>query len=143
MAKTEADPIPREVYRIKAEPEGGGTVTVPALPGCVTWGENYEHALAMAHEAIEGFLEVLVEEGKPIPTEPVTTPSDMLIQVASRRMSRLPSLNPRQVVEALKKDGFEERQFSRDKVFARLTSLFATSLLLRPVAIFPRASECV
>jgi predicted RNase H-like HicB family nuclease len=71
------------VYRIHLdpEPEGGFTVTVPVLPGCVTWGENYEHALAMAQEAIEGYLEVLVEEGKPIPHEPLATPVDTVIQV--------------------------------------------------------------
>ena len=71
------------LYKIhlEPEPEGGFTVTVPALPGCVTWGEDYEHALAMAQEVIEGYLAVLVEEGKPIPEEPVTTPVDTLIQV--------------------------------------------------------------
>ena len=73
------------IYKIhlEPEPEGGFTVTVPALPGCVTWGEDYGHALAMAQEANAGFLEVLAEEGKPIPEEPVTTPIDTLIQVKS------------------------------------------------------------
>ena len=73
------------LYRIhlEPEPEGGFTVAVPALPGCVTWGENYDHALAMAQEAIEGYLEVLAEEGKPIPSEEVTAPVDILIQVKS------------------------------------------------------------
>ena len=72
-------------YRIHLdpEPEGGFTVTVPALPGCVTWGEDYDHALATAQEAVEGYLEILVEEGKPIPEEPVTAPVDGLIQVRS------------------------------------------------------------
>ena len=71
-------------YRIhlEPEPEGGFTVTVPALPGCVTWGKDYEHALAMVQEAIQGCLEVLVELGKPIPEEPVTTPVDTIVQVA-------------------------------------------------------------
>jgi len=72
-------------YRIHLdpEPEGGFTVTVPALPGCVTWGEDYDHALAMAQEAVEGYLEILAEEGKPIPEEPDATPFDTLIQVKS------------------------------------------------------------
>jgi len=71
------------VYRVHLdpEPEGGFTVTVPALPGCVTWGADYDHAIAMAREAIEGYLEVLLEEGKGIPEDPVTTPVDTLIQV--------------------------------------------------------------
>jgi predicted RNase H-like HicB family nuclease len=54
---------------LEPEPEGGFTVTVPALPGCVTWGGSYEHALAMAREAIEGWLAVLAARGKPIPVE--------------------------------------------------------------------------
>ena len=72
-------------YRVHLdpEPEGGFTVTVPALPGCVTWGEDYGHALAMAQEAIEGYLDVLVGEGKPIPEEAITTPVDTLVQVKS------------------------------------------------------------
>lgn len=30
---------------------------VPALPGCHTWGENYEHLVHMLHDAIQGWLE--------------------------------------------------------------------------------------
>ena len=73
------------IYRIHLdpEPEGGFTVTVPALPGCVTWGRDCDHALAMAQEAVEGYLEVLAEEGKPIPEEPLVMPGDVLIQVES------------------------------------------------------------
>jgi hypothetical protein len=34
-------------YRIvlRKEPEGAYTALVPSLPGCITWGENVEHAL--------------------------------------------------------------------------------------------------
>jgi antitoxin HicB len=38
------------------EPEGGYTVIVPALPGCITWGENIEQSMVMAREAIEGYI---------------------------------------------------------------------------------------
>ena len=38
---------------LKKEPEGGYTVNVPSLPGCVTYGDNIEHAIEMAREAIE------------------------------------------------------------------------------------------
>ena len=46
--------------------EGGYTVTVPALPGCVTEGDTVEESLAMAREAIAGYLESLAMVGKNI-----------------------------------------------------------------------------
>ena len=46
--------------------EGGYTALVPALPGCVSEGETMEEAMANAKEAIEGFLEALAKDGKPI-----------------------------------------------------------------------------
>jgi predicted RNase H-like HicB family nuclease len=39
--------------------------TVPALPGCHTWGESYEHLMEMVKEAIEGWLEVASEQQSP------------------------------------------------------------------------------
>jgi len=58
-------------YRIllKKEPEGGYTVTVPSLSGCVTYGDTIEEAVEMAREAIELYLESLREHGEEIPTE--------------------------------------------------------------------------
>jgi antitoxin HicB len=60
-----------KTYRIvlRKEPEGTYTVIVPALPGCITWGENIEHAMEMAKEAIIGYIEVLREEGEPVPDD--------------------------------------------------------------------------
>jgi len=40
-------------------PTTGFTVNVPALPGCVTFGESIEHAMEMAKEAIELYVESL------------------------------------------------------------------------------------
>lgn len=61
----------RLTYRIllNREPEGGYTVTVPALSGCITYGENVDEAIAMAKEAIELYIESLVEHNEPIPDE--------------------------------------------------------------------------
>lgn len=47
------------------EPDGRWSVEVPALPGCVTWGNTKEGALERIKEAVELYLEVLIEEGKP------------------------------------------------------------------------------
>lgn len=44
---------------------------VPELEGCMTHGETTEQAIEMANEAIEGYLETLLDIGKPIP-EPLS-----------------------------------------------------------------------
>ena len=58
-------------YRIvlRKEPEGAYTAFVPSLPGCITWGENVDHALEMAKDAIAGYIAVLQEEGEPVPDD--------------------------------------------------------------------------
>ncbi len=61
-------------YRIllRKESEGGYTVIVPSLPGCVTYGDTMEEAIVIAKEAIELYLESLKEHGEEIPTEEST-----------------------------------------------------------------------
>ena len=49
------------------EPEGGYTVVVPSLPGCVSYGASVEEATAHAREAIELHLENLAAHRQPIP----------------------------------------------------------------------------
>lgn len=51
---------------LRPEPEGGYTVLVPSLPGCVTFGETIEEAHAMAKEAIELTIESMKEHGEEI-----------------------------------------------------------------------------
>ena len=67
----ESKEMKQHTYRIllNKEPEGGFTVTVPALPGCITYGETMDEAIANAKEAAELFLESLKAHGEPIPTE--------------------------------------------------------------------------
>lgn len=57
-------------YRVRLSWDDDGSawnVEVPALPGCLTYGETQDEALANAREAIAGFLEVLARHGEPIP----------------------------------------------------------------------------
>lgn len=54
---------------LEALEKGGFSVTIPSLPGCVTWGETFDQAVLMAKEAIELWLENIVERGEPIPEE--------------------------------------------------------------------------
>ena len=51
------------------EKEGGYTVVVPALPGCVTCGHTVEEALAMAKEAVELYIESETGHGEEVPME--------------------------------------------------------------------------
>jgi predicted RNase H-like HicB family nuclease len=49
--------------------EGGYWVEVPALPGCYSQGETVEETLGNVKEAIELYLDVLRQEGHPIPRD--------------------------------------------------------------------------
>ena len=59
----------RYLVELEKNEDGGYTVTVPALPGCITEGATWEEAIANAQEAIAGFVEALQDLGKPIPVE--------------------------------------------------------------------------
>jgi antitoxin HicB len=65
-----------------SEEEGGYTVVVPALPGCVTQGETIDQCIERAREAIEGYIESLRAAGEPIPEE-VERPQAITIDVAA------------------------------------------------------------
>jgi len=54
-------------FLFNPEPEGGYTVTCPALPGLVTHGETLEEAREMARDAMNGLIEVMLEQGEAIP----------------------------------------------------------------------------
>jgi len=62
--------------------EGGYTVTVPALPGCITQGETVEQCIERAREAIEGFIESLKADGEAIPEE-LEPPQMLKVHVAA------------------------------------------------------------
>ena len=46
-------------FKVVFEPsdEGGFTVYVPSMPGCISEGESFEEAMANIKEAIELYLE--------------------------------------------------------------------------------------
>ena len=58
-------------YSIVLTPENDGrySVSVPALPGCHTWGDSFEHAVDMAREAIDLYLEDLKANHEAAPQE--------------------------------------------------------------------------
>jgi len=54
---------------IRAGNESGYVATVPALPGCVSQGRTRKQALRSVKEAIEVYLESLIEDGLSVPVE--------------------------------------------------------------------------
>ncbi|MFZ4797904.1 MAG: type II toxin-antitoxin system HicB family antitoxin [Bacteroidia bacterium] len=64
------------------EEEGGYTAIVPALPGCITYGENVEEAIAMAKEAIELYIEELKDRNESIPDDTNTLEYSLNLEVA-------------------------------------------------------------
>jgi predicted RNase H-like HicB family nuclease len=49
--------------------ESGYVATVPVLPGCVSQGRTKREALQNIREAISVYVEALLEDGLPVPTE--------------------------------------------------------------------------
>ena len=74
----------QKTYKIlmHKEPEGSYTVSVPALPGCMTYGDSVEHAIQMAQEAIELYIEELHERGEEIPDDSNTLEYSLNVQTA-------------------------------------------------------------
>jgi len=60
-------------YTAVFEPEktGGYSVTIPALPGCISEGDTFEEALANIKEAAELYLEDLKDSEIPKETRPI------------------------------------------------------------------------
>ena len=52
---------------IHKDPNSDYGVTVPDLPGCFSAGSTIDEAMLMAREAIELYLDTLVEDGREIP----------------------------------------------------------------------------
>lgn len=61
-------------YRIHLykEVDGRYTVIVPALPGCITFGDNVDNAIENAKEAIEVYTDELRSQGEEIPDDSET-----------------------------------------------------------------------
>lgn len=69
MNKIQKEKILKYNVIFQAEPEGGYTVTVPTLRGCVTHGRTLKEAREMAKEAIQVYVESLVDDGLEVPTD--------------------------------------------------------------------------
>jgi predicted RNase H-like HicB family nuclease len=75
--------VKRKVYQYTAifEPDpdvGGYTVTIPALPGCISEGDSFEEALNNVREAATLYVEVMHRRSAPRDRSVIVAP----VQVA-------------------------------------------------------------
>lgn len=64
------------------EKDGGFTVTIPSLPGCISEGDTFEEALQNIQEAASLYLEVIQSKKQEIPKEEkgiVIAPIEVLV----------------------------------------------------------------
>lgn len=66
--------IVRDIYQYTAvfEPDkkqGGFTVTIPSLPGCISEGDTFEQAASNIQEAAELYIGVMKQQKTGIPWE--------------------------------------------------------------------------
>lgn len=67
---------------LQPEPEGGYTVLVPSLPGCITYGESVDEAVAMAKDAIALYVQDLREAGEIVPDDQNSLEYSLRLSVA-------------------------------------------------------------
>jgi predicted RNase H-like HicB family nuclease len=65
--------LKKKIYQFTAvfekNEDGGYTVTVPSLPGCISEGDTFDEALKNIKEAITLYLEVMKKDGEKIKEE--------------------------------------------------------------------------
>ncbi|MGC8560321.1 MAG: type II toxin-antitoxin system HicB family antitoxin [Phycisphaerae bacterium] len=54
---------------LEQEPDGGFVASVPALPGCVSQGDDRAEALRNIREAVALYVEDCLDAGDPVPLE--------------------------------------------------------------------------
>lgn len=52
--------------------DGYWVAECPSLPGCVSQGKNKEEAIANIKEAIDAYIQTLIEDGLPVPHQSAT-----------------------------------------------------------------------
>jgi antitoxin HicB len=66
-------PLKKRIYQFTAifekNEDGGYTVTVPSLPGCISEGDTFDEALKNIKEAITLYLEVMKKDKEKIKEE--------------------------------------------------------------------------
>ena len=108
--------------QITREDETTWFARVVELPGCMTEGDTPEEAADMIQDALAGWLEVALEDGRPIP-EPQKTET-----YSGHFVLRVPRTLHQQLVEAAEQEGVSLNQFINVTLAGRVTRLAATPL---------------
>lgn len=96
-------------YRIEMRrSDWGWYVKVPDLPGCMSQGETPDEAFEMIQEAQRSWLQVALEDGRPIPA-PQDEDSD---EAGGRLIVRLPKTIHRQLAQAADTEGVSLNLFA-------------------------------
>ena len=77
--------------------DGGYTVTVPSLPGCISEGDTRDEALRNIREAIELYLDPVEDDASFGPDAE---------QARDSGMSKVPALSYTEVIRALRRNGW-------------------------------------
>ncbi|MBI5566334.1 MAG: type II toxin-antitoxin system HicB family antitoxin [Chloroflexi bacterium] len=101
--------------QITREDETTWFARVVELPGCFTEGDTPEEAADMIQDALAGWLEIALEDGRPIP-EPQTAET-----YSGRFVVRVPRTLHQQLVEAAAQEGVSLNQLINVALAGRVT----------------------
>jgi len=101
--------------QITREDETTWFARVVELPGCMTEGNSPEEAADMIQDALAAWLEVALEDGRPI-AEPQTAET-----YSGRFVVRVPRTLHQQLVEAAEQEGVSLNQFINVALAGRVT----------------------
>ena len=97
--------LPYRVELCEDAVEGGYTVSIPELPGCLSCGETVEEAVANIREAKADWLAAAIEDGCTIP-EPTRTED-----YSGQFKLRLPKSLHKKLAEHAKREGISLNQY--------------------------------
>lgn len=97
--------LPYRVELYEDQVEGGYTVAIPELPGCLSCGETVDEAMANIQDAKKAWLTVAIEDGCNIP-EPARTED-----YSGQFKLRLPKSLHKKLAESAKREGISLNQY--------------------------------
>ncbi len=67
---------------LRPEAEGGYTVNVPSLPGCITYGDTIDESMKMAEDAIRAYIASMKKHGEEVVDDSKTLESVLNLEYA-------------------------------------------------------------